>query len=368
MWPTSSRWAATIVGTAVIELKVEAWRGGLRLSPPEGLPVEPSNARITADGGSQVRRTCSLTIADPSLRPVYWTDMLSPAGTELVITSGVRYPDGTTELVPVGVFRIDQPDTPFGDVITVTGSDRSIVLVDDKFLTPQQSQTTNSIPQEIERLIKYSLPTAVVTDLTGNFTDCPKMTWEQDTSPWAAIDELATSIGAEVAPNAEGVFVIRRQPKPSDPPVWTAAVGESGIIVGGLERMTRDNVFNGWIARNDAADGSKPIQAIVLDTAGGSPTNWHGAFGHRPRVYSSASLTSVSKCITAAQTLLERSIAPARAVTAQVIPNPAVDYGDVAEVVLPDGTVEVHMVQGFTLPLGVDDAMTVQFVSSLPAA
>lgn len=366
MWPHSSRWNEAIAGSAMVELHVELWRGGIRLL--KDVPIVPESARVTCDGGSQVRRTCSLTIGDPDLRPVYWTDGLAPAGSELVITSGVRYPDGQTELIPVGVFRIDEPATAFGDVVTVTGSDRTVVLIEDLFLGPSQSVTTNSIPQEIERLIKYSLPTAVVSDLTGDFTDCPKLTWEQGATIWSAIEELATSIGAEVAPDAAGVFVIRDQPRVTNPAVWTAAVGESGIITGGSERMTRDGVFNCIIARNDPADGSAPIQQIVKDTAGASPTNWNGAFGHRPKVYSSKALNTVAKANTAAQMLLERSIAPARTVSANVIPNPAVDYGDVTSLVLPDGTSETHMVHGFTLPLGVDDTMSVQFVTSLPAA
>lgn len=366
MWPTSSRWPETIAGSTGIELNVDVWRGGIRLR--QDLPIEPGGARITVDGTSQVRRTCQLTVADPSLRPVYWTDMLSPAGTELHVTSGVRYPDGTVEMVPVGVFRIDEVTTPFGDVVVVSGSDRTKVLIEDRFLKPAQSLTTNTVVQEITRIIQYSLPTATVTNLTTDSTTCPKMTWEQDTSPWSAVEELATSIGAEVAPNGEGVFVIRTQPTPSDPPVWTAAVGESGIIVGGSERMTRDGVFNAVTARNDPADGTAPIQYTAKDLTVGSPTHWDSAFGHRPRVYSSSALNTVGKCTAAALSILNRSTAPARTVTAQVIPNPAVDYGDVANLVLPDGTVEVHMVQSFTLPLGVDDAMPVQFVSSLPAA
>lgn len=366
MWPRSSRFDAQVACSTGIELHVEAWRGGIRLS--NNVPIEPSNPQITCDGGSQVRRTCSFTIADANARPVYWTDMLAPAGTELIVTSGVRYPDGQTELLPVGVFRVDEAATPFGDVVSVTGSDRTIVLIEDLFLGTSQSVTTNSITQEIERLIKYSLPTATVQDLTGDFTDCPRLTWEQGSTIWSAIDELATSIGAEVAPNGAGIFVIRKQPKITNPRVWTAAVGESGIIIGGLERMSRDQVFNCIIARNDPADGSVPIQQIVKDTAGGSPTNWNGAFGHRPKVYSSKALNTVSKANTAAQAMLERSIAPARTVTAYVIPHPAVDYGDVTDLVLPDGTTETHMVHKFTLPLGEDETgMPVEFITSIPA-
>lgn len=367
MWATTERWADAIRGGTGVELNVDAYRGGVKLNTTGPLPVEPGTPAVTVDGASGRRRTITLRIADASLRPVFWTDMLAPAGTELVVTSGIRYPDGSTELVPVGVFRIDEPVTPFDGSVEVHGVDRSQVVDDDKFIAPFQTVTTSTVTQEITRIIQLSLPTAVISDVLGDTTACPRITWEAGTSPWAAALELATSISADLAPDGSGVFVVRRQPTPSDAPVWTAAVGEAGIVVDGRETMTRENVVNAWTCRNDAADGTAPVQYTAYDLDPDSPTYWNGDFGHKPDTYSSPALTTITKCRTAAETKLITSTAPARQISVDVVPNPAVDYGDVALIVLPDHTSITGMVQSFTLPLDVDGApvMQVQLVSNI---
>lgn len=359
MWDTSERYRDAIRGGIGVELNVDAYRGGIKLNT-DPLPVEPGSAVVTVDGGSGRRRTITLRIGDASLRPVFWTDMLAPAGTELVVTSGVRYPDTTVEYVPVGVFRITEPDTPFDGAVEIHGADRSQVIDDDEFIAPFQTITTNTVTQEITRIIQLSLPTAVISDVLADTTVSPRMTWEANTSPWAAVLELATSISADVAPDASGVFVIRRQPTPSDAPVWTAAVGEAGIVVDGSETMTRDTVKNAWTCKNDAADGTAPVQYTAYDLDPDSPTNWNGDFGHKPDTYSSPALTTISKCKAAAESKLLTSTAPARQVSVDVVPNPAVDYGDVTVVVLPDHSSITAMVQSFTLPLDVDGAPAMQ--------
>lgn len=366
-WPVSPRWSETARGSATVEVNIAAQRGGVVVE--QSLPIVHGSASITVDGGSDVRRKLDLEVADPALRPSAWTDLLAPAGTELVATCGWRYPDGTTELVPVGVFRIEEPTTAFGGVVQVSGVDRSKLIADDRFLLPAQTITSNLVVTEIARIIHASLASAVVRDDTDDTTVCKSTSWEQGSSPWQAVKELALSIGAEVAADAAGVFVIRRVPRPTDPVVWDVGVGESGIVVSGSEAMTREGVHNAWTVRSDTATGATPVQATVYDLDPSSPTYWAGDFGHRPGTYSSPLLDSVAACQAAGTTLLARSTAPARQVSARVVPNPAWDYGDVGSLLLPDARSETHMIHRFTLPLdlGASDLVSVVFESSVPA-
>lgn len=77
---------------------------------------------VTVDRGQQTRRTCSVTIADVSLIPRTALDKLSVYGAQLRIARGVDYGNGETEMVPLGVFRIDEVS---GDVdegpVTIQG-------------------------------------------------------------------------------------------------------------------------------------------------------------------------------------------------------------------------------------------------------
>lgn len=369
MWPVSSSWDSAVRNSQVIELRVDAYRGGVLVA--SDLPVEPDSGTITVDGTSDVRRSVELTIADPALVPTTATSVLTPHGTELRISRGFRYPNGQTELIPVGVFRIDKPSTPLLGAVRVTGVDYCRLIAEDAFLNPAQSIVTNTVVAEIQRLISLTQPGAAFSVLTTDTTTTALTNWEQDSSRWDAIKELATSIGVDVAPNAAGTWVIRKLPEVTDTPVWTVAIGESGVLIGGDEEWDRERTFNGWTARSEPGDGSAPVQAFVYDSDASSPTYWGGEFGHRPKVFSSPLLATTGQCTTVATTLLRRSIAAARTVRVQCVPNPALDYGDVVSVILPGLTedalprAETHMIRSFTMPLALGE-MEIDFTAPQP--
>lgn len=55
--------------------------------------------------------------------------------------------------------------------------------------------------------------------------------------------------------------------------------------------------------------------------------------------------------------LLEKYTARARRLTLSAVPNPALETGDVITVRLPDGSISPRLVDGFTIPLLVGEAM-----------
>jgi hypothetical protein len=378
----SDRWDSTLRGSNVIELRVDAYRppdvNGNRLLVASDLPVDPDSATITMDGESEVRRTVELTISDPTLVPtsaafsgVDRGSWLTPHGTELHITRGFRYPDGTTEMVPVGVFRIDRPSTPLTGAVRITGVDYSRQLAEDLFVRTAQSASGQTAQALITTLIQDSvLGAEVISTITGT-TAARRATWEQGTSRWEAIHELALSIGADVAVRPDGAFVIRKMPVITNAPVWSISIGDTGVLVAGVEDWDRERVYNAIVARGEGGTGAAPVQAIEYDTAAGSPTLWGGPFGRRPKVYSSPLLATVQQCRDAAKTILARTISPSRILDVTCIPNPALDFGDVVEVVLPAAVqggiarVERHMVWGYTMPLGLG-AMDLRLYSSNP--
>jgi hypothetical protein len=79
----------------------------------------------------------------------------------------------------------------------------------------------------------------------------------------------------------------------------------------------------------------------------------------RRRFYSSPLLTSVEQCLSAAQSILAKSVVYSRQLDPTSAPNPALDVGDPIFVVPPDGTSETRILSRFTLSLkGGDMPMT----------
>lgn len=103
MYAVSARFLQVIAEshTPVTEVVLFRADGGVETLPHTG-------GSVSVDRGSAVRRTCSVTITDTSLIPKTATDKLSIYGAQLRIRRGVTYSDGTTELVPLGQFRLDE--------------------------------------------------------------------------------------------------------------------------------------------------------------------------------------------------------------------------------------------------------------------
>lgn len=363
MYPVSSAFLAALRTSHNAVVQVDAYRAGVLIA--SDLPV--ADGAVAVDGSSDVRRQLDLTIADPSLAPTATdtTGPLTPYGTELYVRRGIRFPDGTTEWVPLGYFRVQSVNVPLrSDVVKVSGVDRSRQIADARFLAPQSSVTANNVPTEIARLITAARPGTVVNNLSGSTAPTPVLLW--DTDRWPAITDLAASIGCEVFFDVAGQAVIRPIPAITDAVRWYVDVGPQGVLVEGERQISREATYNVVVAGAERVDNLPPLAATVQDNDPTSPTYVGGAFGSVPYFYTNNGITTVGQATTAAQGLLDRVRGLTRTVSLSAVPNPALDAGDVIQVVYPDGTFERHVVDSLTIPLGPDASMPIGTRSTNP--
>jgi hypothetical protein len=313
--------------------------------------LEHIDGSVPVDRAQAIRRTCTVTVADPSLIPRTPADQLATYGARLRIRRGVHYGDGSSELVPLGVFRLDSVT---GDVnegpVTLSGNDLAAVVQDDKFTAPWKS--TGTVIAAITALVQRSLPDA---DVIATIADSAigQRTFDIEADPWAACQEIAAAAGAEVYPNADGTFVISTLPDIlTITPVWEIAASEGGVYIRANRGMTSDRVFNGVLARGEnTAEAVAPVSYLATDTDTSSPTYWGGPFGRRPMFYSSPTLTTLGACTAAATLKLAQAKAPNASGDISSLPNPALEPGDVVRIVHPDGSRELQQVASFTVPL-----------------
>jgi hypothetical protein len=360
VYPVSTRFLTAIADphTPLFTAQVFLATGGV-------VPLDIIGGSVTVDRGQTVRRTCSVTVADTSLIPRTATDKLATFGAQLRISRGVDYRDGTSELVPLGVFRIDSVD---GDIdtgpVTISGKSLECVISDDKFTAPYRA--SGNAVASITALILRSLPSAsVITGATVVDATIGARTWDVQGDPWSAVAEIAAVIGAEAYADADGVFVIAVLPDPlSVPPVWTIGAGEGGAYISATRGMTADGVFNAVLASGENTEANvPPVSALVVDADPTSPTYWSGPFGHRPTFYSSATLTTTLACTSAATLLLRAAVAPNASANISALPNPALEPGDVIRVAYPGGSRELHQVQSFPVPLDYGGDFTIATIS-----
>jgi hypothetical protein len=359
VYDVTARFLATIVEDHVPVTEVVLFRADGKVET-----LEHIGGSVPVDRGSQCRRTCTVTLADTSLIPRTPTDKLAMYGAQVRISRGVSYSDGTRELVPLGVFRLDDGD---GDVdegpATIAGKSLECIVADDKFTAPYRA--SGNAVAAITALIQRSIPAATVVSTATDAAIGPR-TWDVEGDPWEAVTEIAAAIGAEVYCDPDGIFTIAELPDLlSVLPAWTISAGEGGAYVAAKRGMKADGVFNGVHARGENTEtDTAPVSALVVDNDPGSPTYWDGPFGHRPTFYSSSTLTTTNACTSAATLKLRAAKAPNATADISSLPNPALAPGDVIRVVYPDGTKELHQVQSFTVPLEAGGSFDVQTISA----
>lgn len=346
MYPVSDRFLARLAESHTPVTRVTLFR-----TDGTVVDIDHTGGSVTVDRGQTIRRSCTITSADITLIPRTPTDQLAVYGARLRLARGVEYGDGTTELVPLGVFRLDSVD---GDIsegpVNLQGKAIEAIVADDKFTTPYTA--TGTVVGAITALIQRSIPDA---DVLSLITDTPvgSRAFDVEADPWAGAQEIAAAAGAEVYTNADGVFVIATLPDLlTATPAWAIEATEGGVYISGSRSMTSDNVFNGVLARGEnTTDNAPPVSFLATDNDPTSPTYWGGPYGRRPLFYSSSTLTTANACAQAANVQLAKAKAPNASGDISSLPNPALEPGDVLRVAHPDGVRELHQVASFSVPL-----------------
>jgi hypothetical protein len=359
VYPVSERFLARLAESHTPITQVQ-----LFLTTGEVLDLEHTGGSVTVDRGQAIRRTCTVTVPDPALIPRTPTDQLAVYGAQLRISRGVEFGDGSSELVPVGVFRLDSVD---GDVsegpASLQGKDLAAVVADDKFTVRYRASGT--VVSAVTSLIRRSLPDATITSL---ITDEPigSRWFDIEADPWAGCQEIAAAAGAEVYATPDGEFEVRVLPDlTATEPVWAVEATEGGVYISGNRAMTSDGVHNGVLARGEnTSDNVAPVSALVVDNDPNSPTYWSGPYGRRPLFYSSSTLLTSAACLRAAQLKLAEAKAPNASGDISSLPNPALEPGDVIRVTHPDGTRELHQVASFSVPLDLGGDFPISTISA----
>lgn len=327
----------------------------------DNLPV--TSGSVVSDATSQVRRTATVGIGDSALWPADPLSILSPIGSELLISYGVVLQPGEVEYIqlirgPITRVQRQVPAAGGEDALSITVADRSSKVAEARFDAPTQTIAGATTVAEIGRLITAVLPNVAVIDLTGSTKLAPQMEMERER--WTdGVEKLADSIGAEVFATPDGNFVIRAQPTVDTPPVWTLDAGDGGVLVGEDSEFSRDLTYNRVVASGQRVDGTPPVYAVASDNDPNSPTYISGPFGIKTRFFASPLLTTVPQCQSAADSMLARVTGNHMNVQFSTVCNPALEAGDVIRLIF-EGRDEVHIIDRVEIPFRPGDVQQIK--------
>ena len=323
---------------------------------------------IDGDRRANIARRCSLTILDEDrvLSPSMPSDVLAPFGSEMRPYRGIRFSDGTTELIPLGVFAFDVvaiSDTDDGDVIQISGFDRSLRIARARFSDVYVIAYGADIATAIATIIASISPTVTFVDksVTARTAGAPIVFSAQD-DPWQRCGELAETLGCFLLFDATGVLTLAPEPTDAGGPVWVYTDDETSMVLSVNREWSTESTYTRVVVTGENTGviaGAVPRGIADESTLSMiDPTTGQHYLGVRPFFFSSSFVTSQSHAEAVAAALLARHRGSWESIKFESLVNPAHELGDV--ITIDRGAVSAnYVIEGFRIPLDVDSSMTV---------
>jgi hypothetical protein len=327
---------------------------------------------ITADRSAAYRRMCQITCFDSSSQLINVATgtssaVLTPfgAGTLIKPYSGILYPDGSTEVYPLGVFTISQvsivetdPTTQAGITINMTGYDKSRKIDRNKFTSTYVIPAGTPITAAIQTLVNRTWPDVTFSTTASGMTLPYPLTYAVGDSPWAAIGDLSVSVGCETYFDVYGACVTC---PPADinalgSPVMSYVEGENCAMTDLTSTYTDDPGYNGVIVIGASpATGQAAVQGAAWDTNPASATYYLGPYGEVPQIVNDTNITTAAGALASAASLLNSQLGYIRQLSLTAIGpgNTALDVDDVVQVTRSNVAVNSRcVVDAVSVPLG----------------
>lgn len=324
-------------------------------------PLAVVGGSVTMDATAASMRRLSVDLAEPLRVPADADDVLSPFGFELRVKRGIMFPDGTVELMPLGVFPIQSSDvTSDGLVVKIDGLDRSQRVRDARLMDAYAVPANTNYGQAIRDLIDAGVPGltyafASVHDLS------PALQFSAQADRWELAQTMAGACGMNLFFDGEGVLTLRPRMAASTTPEWTVSDGPGGVLVSASSKLDRGPAYNGVVASSSMPGATTTYRSVALDLDPSSPTYWDGRFGRKPMFFTSPLITSQEMCDRAAATILGTQIGVAKSVAFDTWADPSREPGISA--LVHDarlGLDGVHVVDSLTMPLTAKGRMRAQ--------
>jgi hypothetical protein len=354
MWPVSQHYLDTIARPHTQLAYVDVLKdgamiassfGGLLVDPDTGQTAQTLSGSVSVDKTS-IRRSGSVTFLDVSgqLMPQDVDSLFAPFSTEIRIWVGVRYWDSPlaavtdpatnittlpvdTEFVPLATLVVTKVSGDYPQ-LTVSGYDRMFLLT--QFPAAYSVPAGTDILAALGTLISASLPAGrislnlpAVSELTAG-----ALLWDANSEIQDAAHQLAQAAGMQLFVDPMGTFTATDEPSTDDAPVMTYAPGQFSMMQRPKREISGEQMRNAVIFTGESADGTTPVRGYAEDDDPASLT-YVGRAGIRTYFESSPIIKTTAQAGAAAVTALRRILGLTDAITVAVMPNHALECGDV---------------------------------------
>lgn len=329
------------------------------LLDPNGDVVElaPTGGRVDLDGtdSALIRGRLTMTFAAHG-DAVELYEQLAPFGAEIQVARGIEYPDGTTERVPQGVFRIEDPALNDQRAITLNAFDRSKRISDAKLEEASSIAQGTPFGEAILGLLQgaWSEVPYNADEFESVTGTTPLLALAEQDDPWDSARKLARAIALDLYFDGEGEARLR--PINAETSAVAEVVeGDGGLLLSIDRARTRQNAVNRVKVTGENTTTGAIYEGIATDET--SRINYYT--GALPLFYSSPYIASDEQAADAAAGLLARRMGISEAVSFGSLVHPALEPGDPIRVRREEIGVDSDLViDTLTIPLEHDQPMT----------
>lgn len=350
----SQRFAQELKYSHRIATKVELWADGNYV---QELVVTDGNIRISS---KEIRRRAELTVLNPSfdLVPENMLDKLAPAGNEIHLYRGLLLSTGEEELMPLGVYTIDDvrvDESGNGHQLRLDCFDYGRRVQRARFVNDYTIDAGTLVVDAIQTMVSEAIPN-VQFDVEGTISDAtPARFYEAGKDRWAAVQSLALNIGAEVFFDGHGHCVIRYVDTNTHAvaPVWEFDVeSPTNTLMYINKRLHNSDTYNHVIVSGESTATGKPIRAEAADLNPASPTYVFGKYGRVTYHHQSSQITTVEQAQQVAAALLQKGLGATESIDLTNVVHPGLDIGDAIYVNVPKTkTRAIYQIDSITIPM-----------------
>ena len=326
---------------------------------------------ITFDSTAKTRTSGQITASDPTgaLTPKGLLDLLSPFTAELLIQRGIVYPDGTREMLNLGILRpsaVETAESDGGVLMTCSLLDRAFAAqgpVPRPYTVPNGTLAENAI-QQILATRYQQFPTP---NLFSTGVPLYSLVLSTGYDAWNEAWAIAQSAGCDLYVDRKGVVTMApvTLQAATGLPVWTFDEANLPDFAAPKRTLTADAVPNMVVVvgTNPAAQG---ITGYAWDNDPTSETYINGPYGEKAKSISEPRIATQGQADAMAAAQLAKILGNAVKVEFDAPPNPALDvYDTIAAIRTPIGLDDYLLVQKIELPLAHGDLMHVTAVGSV---
>lgn len=373
MYETSARYRQVINGSHRAVVRLQALTTvQFGANPTGGTEIPVLSGTVRLSSRNDVKGTLEVTIPGD-----YW-ELVQPYGVELFAERGVDFGDGTREYVPLGYYRIEEPNqelAPYGP-IRIEAKDRMAHLIDSRLVYPYQYPAGTTHRQLFERLVnQLPEPESVPEPRRGygmyiydqvpirfegydpDRATVPAGVCEDDV--YEHLAGIVDARGCILRFNRHGeLCVTPRDVAPGTAPAFRVEPGKTGNLIKASRRTSRKGVYNLVVARG--SDPANPTGArLAYNEDPASPLRWYGPFGVITRFYTSPVLRTPEATDAASETVLARYKGLPSGLAVATVPDPSVDPLDPCTIVV-GGQAQSHLVDEVEIPLVGDAPVTIE--------